>query len=73
MWALSFFKPSHMPPLPESVVWGEDGVISAAAAMAATDGAVFHVYSCAGDVEPVIHVAAVLATEGLQYVPDPEI
>lgn len=33
----------NLPPLPDGVVWGEDGVISA---------------------------AAVLATEGLQYVPD---
>lgn len=60
-----------LPPLPEYVVWGEDGVISAQAAMAATDGAVFQVYSCAGDVEPVDHVAAVLASRSLQYVPDP--
>lgn len=60
----------NLPPLPDGVVWGEDGVISAADAMAATDGAVFHVYSAAGVIEPVDHVAAVLATEGLQYVPD---
>lgn len=60
-----------LPDLPEGVVWGEDGVISAAAAIAATDGAVFQVYSCAGDVEPVDHVAAVLSSRSLQYVPDP--
>lgn len=60
-----------LPPLPEGTVWGVDGVISAADAMAATDGSVFQVYSCAGDVEPVDHVAAVLASRSLQYVPDP--
>jgi len=38
--------------------------------MAASDGSVFHVYSAAGDIEPVDHVAAVLASEGLQYAPD---
>lgn len=62
----------NLPDLPPGVVWGEEGVISAADAMAATDGAVFHVYA-AGDIEPVDHAAAVLASEGLQYVPDPEI
>lgn len=60
-----------LPPLPPGSVWGEDGVISAADAMAACDGAVMQVYSCAGDVEPVDHVAAVLASRGLQFVPDP--
>ena len=50
-------------------VWGVDGIISAADAMAACDGSMFHVYSCAGDVEPVDHCAAVLTAEGLQYVP----
>lgn len=61
-----------LPPVPNGTVWGEEGVISAAAAMACSDGAVFHVYSAAGDIEPVDHVAAVLVSEGLQYVPDPD-
>jgi hypothetical protein len=60
-----------LPPVPDGTVWGENGVISAANAMAATDGAVMQVYSCAGDVEPVDHIAAVLASRNLQYVPDP--
>lgn len=60
-----------LPDLPDGVVWGENDVISAADAMAACDGAVFHVYSAAGDIEPVDHVVAVLASESLQYVPDP--
>ena len=62
-----------LPTLPDGVAWGEDGVISAADALAATDGAVFQVYSAAGDIEPVDHVAAVLVSRSLQYVPDPEI
>lgn len=62
-----------LPLVPEGTVWGEDGIISSADAMAASDGSVFQVYSAAGDVEPVDHVAAVLASRGLQYVPDPEI
>lgn len=60
-----------LPPLPAGTVWGENGVITAADAMAAAAGSVLHVYSCAGDVEPTDHCAAVLASEGLQYVPDP--
>ena len=63
----------NLPDLPDGVVWGEDGVISEADAIAATDGAVFQVYSAGGDIEPVDHVAAVLASRDLQYVPEPEI
>lgn len=70
---LTAMTEGDLPDLPMGVVWGENGVISAADAMAATDGAVFQVYSCAGDVEPVDHVAAVLASRSLQYVPDPEV
>ena len=62
-----------LPPLPSGVVWGENGVISAADAMEATDGSVFQVYSCAGDVEPVDHVAAVMASRSLQYVPEEDV
>lgn len=60
-----------LPPLPEGVAWGVDGVISAEDALAACDGAVFHVYSAAGDITPTDHAAAILASEGLQFVPEP--
>lgn len=60
-----------LPPLPEGVVWGEDGIVSAADAMAATDGAVMQVYSVAGAVEPLDHIAGIFAGRGLQFVPDP--
>jgi hypothetical protein len=59
-----------LPPVPEGTVWGQSGVISAANAMACSDGSVFHVYSAAGDIEPVDHVAAVLASEGLKKRPE---
>ncbi len=62
-----------LPILPMGVVWGENDVISAAEAMAACNGSVFHVYSAAGEIEPVDHVAAVLASKGLQYVPYPDV
>lgn len=68
---LTAMTEGDLPDLPMGVVWGEDGVISAADAMTATGGSVFQVYSAAGDVEPVDHVAAVLASRDLQYVPDP--
>lgn len=70
---LTAMTEGDLPPVPEGVIWGENGVIPASDAMAATDGAVFQVYSAAGDVEPVDHVAAVLASRGLQYVPEPEV
>lgn len=62
-----------LPDLPENVAWGVDGVISAVDAIDATDGAEMQVYSCAGDVEPTDHVAAILARRTLQYVPDPPV
>jgi hypothetical protein len=67
---LTAMTEGDLPPVPEGVVWGENGIISASGAMAATDGSVFQVYSAAGDVEPVDHAAAVLASRGLQLVPD---
>jgi hypothetical protein len=62
-----------LPALPDGVVWGENGVITAADAMAASNGSALHVYSAAGQIEPAQHAAAVLVSEGLQYVPDPAV
>lgn len=59
-----------LPDLPDGVIWGVNGVISAEDAMAASSGSVFHVYSAAGNIEPVDHAAAVLLSEGLQKVPE---
>ena len=60
-----------LPQPANGAVWGVDGVISAADAMAASDNTVFQVYSAADDVKPVDHVNTVLTNRGLQYVPEP--
>lgn len=51
-------------------VWGEDGVISAAAAQAASAGLTVH--SVAGNVPPN-WTASVLASHGYAFEPEPEI
>lgn len=61
-----------LPVPPPGVVWGVDGVISEAEAIAASSAAVLHVYSAAGDISAAAHAAAVLASEGLMFVPDEE-
>jgi len=53
-----------------SGVWGVGGIISAADAMAATTGANLQVYSASGDVVPLDHANAILASRGLGFVPD---
>jgi hypothetical protein len=60
-----------LPPI--SGIWGVNGVISAANAMTATNGANLQVYSASGDVIPVDHAAGILASRDLRFVPDPEI
>lgn len=53
-------------------VWGQDGIIDAAAAQEAISGANLQVYSASGDVIPTEHAAGILASRGLRFVPDPE-
>lgn len=50
--------------------WGVDGVIEAADAQAATSGANLQVYSASGNVVPLDHANAILASRGLSFVPD---
>jgi len=50
--------------------WGVDGVIEAAAAQAAISGANLQVYSASGNVVPLDHANAILASRGLSFVPD---
>ena len=45
-------------------------MIEAADAQQAIDGDSLQCYSASGNVEPVDHVAAILASRGLSYVPD---
>lgn len=53
-----------------SGIWGEDGVIDAAAAQAATSGTNLQVYSASGDVAPVDHMNGILQSRALMLVPD---
>lgn len=65
------FANGDLPPLPDGTVWGESGVVSAADAMTAISGANLQVYSASGDVVPLDHANAVLASRNLMFVPDP--
>lgn len=62
------FASGQLPPI--AGLWGQDGVIEAADAQQAIDGDSLQCYSASGNVEPVDHVAAILASRGLSYVPD---
>lgn len=53
-------------------VWGEGGIVSAADAMEATNADNLQVYSASGNVVPLDHANAILASRGLKFVPDPE-
>ena len=66
------FAAGDLPPLPDGVVWGVDGVISAGDAMAAISGVNLQVYSVSGEVVPGDFAAGVLASRGLMLVPEPE-
>jgi len=55
------FANGDLPPLPEGVVWGENGVISAAAALAAITAENFAFASFNEGYEPAQQVAAALA------------
>lgn len=59
-----------LPPLPPGYAWGVDGVISAADALAAIDGDSLQCYSASGNVAPLDHCNAILASRGLSWVPD---
>jgi hypothetical protein len=50
--------------------WGVGGVIEAADAQAATSAANLQVYSASGDVQPLDHANAILASRGLGFVPE---
>lgn len=63
------FPNGDLPPLPNGLVWGVNGVISAADALAAIDGANFKVFVSSGDVTPAAQVAAAISAEGLYVIP----
>lgn len=64
------FANGDLPPLPNGVAWGINGVISAAAGLAAIDGDSLQCYSASGDVQPLDHCNAILASRALNWVPD---
>lgn len=51
-------------------VWGEDGVIDAAAAQAAVSAANLQVYAASGNVTPMEHLTGILSGRELYLVPD---
>lgn len=59
-----------LPPLSDGKVWGVDGVIDAASAVAAVNGSELQCYSASGEVTPLDLAMAVLASRGLSFVPD---
>lgn len=65
------FANGDLPPLPEGVVWGENGVISAADALAAISAANFAFASFNEAFTPGEQVQAALDALGLVQVPDP--
>lgn len=62
------FTNGDLPPI--SGAWGVGGVIDAADALAAIDGASLQCYSASGDVAPLDHANAILTSRGLSFVPD---
>lgn len=62
------FANGDLPPIMGA--WGEDGVVGAAAALIAINGANLQCYSASGDVVPLDHANAILASRSLAFVPD---
>jgi len=65
------FANGDLPPLPEGVVWGVDGIISAEDALAAITAENFAFASFNEAFTPGEQVAAALSALGLSRVPDP--
>lgn len=67
------FSNGDLPPLPEGVVWGVNGVISAADALAAITAENFAFASFNDGFTPGEQVASALGALGLYVIPFPEI
>jgi len=67
------FSNGDLPPLPEGVVWGVDGVISASDALAAISSAHFAFAAFNDGFTPGEQVAAALDALGLHIIPFPEV
>ena len=66
------FSNGDLPPLPEGVVWGVDGVISAADALAAITAENFAFAAFNDGFTPGEQVEAALSALGIYAIPDPE-
>lgn len=67
------FSSGDLPPLPEGVLWGEDGVISAADALAAISSSNFAFAAFNEGFTPGEQVAAALDALGLHVIPFPDV
>jgi len=67
------FANGDLPPLPDGVVWGEEGVISAQDALAAIASPNFSFASFSGAFTPGEQVQAALDALGLHIIPFPDI
>jgi hypothetical protein len=61
------FANGDLPPI--SGAWGVDGVIAAVDALTAVNGINLQCYSASGNVTPLDHANAILASRGLSFVP----
>lgn len=61
------FANGDLPPI--SGAWGVGGVIAASDALAAIDGDSLQCYTASGNVTPLDHCNAILASRGLNWVP----
>lgn len=62
------FANGDLPPIMGA--WGENGVVGATSALTAINGTNLQCYSASGNVEPLDHCNAILASRGLKWVPD---
>ena len=67
------FSNGDLPPLPDGVVWGVDGVISASDALAAITASNFSFAAFNDGFTPGAQVQAALDAKGLHIIPFPEL
>jgi hypothetical protein len=67
---LQGFASGDLPPIQPGLAWGQGDVIAAQDALIAINAENLQVYSASGDVVPLDHVNAILASRNLQFVPD---
>lgn len=63
------FAHGDLPPCANGGAWGVDGLISEADGIIAIDSTSFQCYTASGDVTPSEHVAGILLSRSLNWVP----